>query len=57
MTPPPCSEDMVAAAPGAPRKAPRQERDLATMTEEEQIAYAMQVGQGSDWFRPKSYLI
>jgi len=48
---------MVAAAPGAPRKAPRQERDLATMTEEEQIAYAMQVGQGSDWFRPKSYLI
>jgi len=32
-----------AAAPGAPRKAPRQERDLATMTEEEQIAYAMQM--------------
>jgi len=32
-----------ATAPGAPRKAPRQERDLATMTEEEQIAYAMQM--------------
>lgn len=37
------SEDTAAAAPGAPRKAPRQERDLATMTEEEQIAYAMQM--------------
>jgi len=39
------SEDAV-QAPGAPRKAPqpqRPERDLATMTEEEQIAYAMQM--------------
>jgi len=39
------------AAPGAPKKAPRQERDLATMTEEEQIAYAMQMSMaeaGSD---------
>jgi len=29
--------------PGAPKKAARQEKDLATMSEEEQIAYAMQM--------------
>jgi len=37
------SESPAAPAPGAPVKAARPQRDLATMTEEEQIAYAMQM--------------
>jgi len=35
--------DEPAPVPGAPKKAARQEKDLATMSEEEQIAYAMQM--------------
>ena len=31
------------AAPGAPKKAPRQGRNPATMTKEEMVAYAMQM--------------
>merc|ERR1711879_471145 len=37
-----------AAVPGAPRKAARPERDLAAMTEEEQIAYAMQMSMAEN---------
>merc|ERR1711981_1406534 len=37
-----------AAAPGAPKKAARPERDLAAMTEEEQIAYAMQMSMAEN---------
>merc|ERR1712098_585076 len=35
-------------APGAPKKAARPERDLAAMTEEEQIAYAMQMSMAEN---------
>jgi len=37
-----------AVAPGAPKKAARPERDLAAMTEEEQIAYAMQMSMAEN---------
>ena len=36
------------AAPGAPKKTPRHGRDPATMTEEEQVAYTMQMSIGME---------
>merc|ERR1712083_673145 len=41
-------DSSAAAVPGAPKKAARPERDLAAMTEEEQIAYAMQMSMAEN---------
>merc|ERR1711973_784120 len=42
------TDDSAPVAPGAPKKAARPERDLASMTEEEQIAYAMQMSMAEN---------
>merc|ERR1712113_1176095 len=42
------TDDSAPVAPGAPKKAARPERDLASMTEEEQIAYAMQMSMADN---------
>merc|ERR1712141_287795 len=42
------TDDSAPVAPGAPKKAARPERDLAAMTEEEQIAYAMQMSMAEN---------